>query len=164
MSRSNYSDDIGNWALIRWRGAVKSAINGARGQKLLREIVAAMDAMSVKELTAHELEAEGNYCTLGVVGCARGIDMSQIDPEDPEQVSKLFGIAPALAQEIVFENDECINDWNWTQVEICGPMRAGYPDWGRHSQSVRTPSNNVAARRWRHMRDWAAANIHDDAP
>jgi hypothetical protein len=34
MSRSGYSDDIDSaddqWALIRWRGAVKSAIRGAR--------------------------------------------------------------------------------------------------------------------------------------
>ncbi|KGC50992.1 hypothetical protein DO66_5867 [Burkholderia pseudomallei] len=36
MSRSGYSDDCGGWSLIRWRGAVNSAIKGARGQKFLR--------------------------------------------------------------------------------------------------------------------------------
>jgi hypothetical protein len=41
MSRSGYSDDCDGWALIRWRGAVNSAIKGRRGQQALREIVAA---------------------------------------------------------------------------------------------------------------------------
>jgi hypothetical protein len=37
MSRSGYSDDLENWSLIRWRGAVASAIRGRRGQAFLRE-------------------------------------------------------------------------------------------------------------------------------
>lgn len=32
MSRCGYSDDYDQWALIRWRGAVESAIRGKRGQ------------------------------------------------------------------------------------------------------------------------------------
>lgn len=44
MSRSGYNDDCDGWALIRWRGAVNSAINGKRGQAFLRELVAALDA------------------------------------------------------------------------------------------------------------------------
>jgi hypothetical protein len=38
MSRSGYSDawDDDTWAIIRWRGAVKQAMNGARGQAFKR--------------------------------------------------------------------------------------------------------------------------------
>lgn len=37
MSRSGYTDDCDDqWALIRWRGAVNSAIKGKRGQQALR--------------------------------------------------------------------------------------------------------------------------------
>ena len=32
--------------------------------------------------------------------------MTGMDPEDPDSVAATFGIAPALAREIVWENDE----------------------------------------------------------
>lgn len=35
MSRSGYTDDCDGWQLIMYRGAVASAIRGARGQRLL---------------------------------------------------------------------------------------------------------------------------------
>ncbi|KVE37352.1 hypothetical protein [Burkholderia sp. TSV86] len=107
MSRSGYSDDCDGWDLIRWRGAVASAIKGARGQAFLRELADALDAMPEKRLIANELQtADGEFCTIGVLGHARGIDMSKLDPDDRDSVSAAFGIAPALAAEIVFENDE----------------------------------------------------------
>lgn len=110
MSRSGYSDDCDGWALIRWRGAVNSAIKGKRGQAFLRELAEAMDAMPEKVLIRNELrDAEGDFCALGVVGAARGIDMSKIDAEDREAVAGAFGISPAMAAEIVCENDE--NGW-----------------------------------------------------
>lgn len=106
MSRSGYSDDGDYWALIRWRGAVASAIRGKRGQAFLREMLAALDALPEKELTSYELQADGQYCALGAVGKARGIDMSNIDPEDRETVAATFGIPHALACEIMYLNDE----------------------------------------------------------
>ena len=109
MSRSGYSDDCNGWDLIRWRGAVTSAIRGKRGRALLLELRDALDAMPEKVLIAHELvDAAGAFCTLGVLGNARGLDLSEIDPEDSDQVASLFDIAPALAKEIVFENDEAV--------------------------------------------------------
>lgn len=107
MSRSGYSDDCDGWALIRWRGAVTSAIRGKRGRELLIELRDALDAMPEKALIAHELvDAAGSFCTLGVIGNARGLPLAEIDPEDSDQVAERFGIAPALAKEIVFMNDE----------------------------------------------------------
>jgi hypothetical protein len=101
MSRSGYSDDIDGWALIRWRGAVTSAIRGERGQAMLRELVQALDALPEKRLASGSLvTAEGDYCTLGALGRARGMDMAPIDPEDREAVAKAFGVAEALAAEI----------------------------------------------------------------
>jgi hypothetical protein len=106
MSRSGYSDDLDNWTLIRWRGAVKSAIRGQRGQAFLREMLAALDALPGKRLIAEELETDGEVCALGAVGRARGIDMSNIDPEDYAAVSSTFGIPDALAREIMNVSDE----------------------------------------------------------
>jgi hypothetical protein len=136
MSRSGYSEDLEQWDLIRWRGAVNSAIRGKRGQAFLREMLAAMDAMPEKRLIAHEL-AEPKYieighwglhegpplvCAIGSVGEARGIDMSEIDPEDRETVANVFGISPAMVAEIVYENDEC-GHWKETPEHRFARMR-----------------------------------------
>lgn len=106
MSRASYSDDLDNWQLIRWRGAVTSAIRGKRGQSFLREMLAALDSLPDKRLIEGELEKDGEVCALGAVGKARGIDMSNIDPEDYDAVSAAFGIPDSLAREIMFVNDE----------------------------------------------------------
>ena len=141
MSGSGYNDDCDGWALIRWRGAVASAIRGRRGQAFLRDLLAALDAMPDKRLVADALVFDGQtetawspwhlyedvivgadelvkgtgevvrvgeVCALGCLGRARLIDMSDIDPHDPSQVSAAFGISEALAREITYVNDE---DW-----------------------------------------------------
>lgn len=134
MSRSGYSDDCDGWSLIRWRGAVTSSIRGKRGQAFLRELATAMDAMPVKELIADELQtADGGFCTIGVLGAARGMDMSRLDPHDRETVSAAFGISPAMAAEIVFENDEA--GWYDEKPEI----------------------------RWFRMRQWVESNLIKEA-
>lgn len=106
MSRHDYSDDLDPLDLGRWRGCVASAIRGRRGQKMLRDMRDALDAMPVKRLIAEELECDGEVCALGAVGRLRGIDMSLIDPEDSDLVADLFDIAEPLAREITYENDE----------------------------------------------------------
>lgn len=112
MSRSNYCCDIDEWwPYIRWRGAVASAMKGKRGQAFFKDLLKALDAMPNKRLITDKLEADGEYCTLGVLGHARNMDMADIDPENSKQVSAEFGIAEALAREVVFENDE------WPSIE-----------------------------------------------
>jgi hypothetical protein len=106
MSRSGYSDDIDGWELIRWRGAVKSAIRGKRGQEFLRTLLQALDALPVKRLIDKELEADGEVCALGSVGRLRNIDMSTLDPEDYDGLAQTFNIAPCLVREIEYMNDE----------------------------------------------------------
>lgn len=107
MSRSGYCDDFDDPLQVgRWRGAVRSAIRGKRGQAFLREMLAALDALPEKALVSSELEKDGAVCAIGSVGKIRGIDMSAIDPEDNEKVASLFDIPHSLACEIMFENDE----------------------------------------------------------
>jgi len=108
VSRSGYVDDeYENWDLIRWRGAVASAFRGKRGQAFLCETLAALEAMPEKRLLGDTLVADdGGCCTMGAVAKARGCDVSEVDPEDREQVADVFGIAEAMAAEIAFMNDE----------------------------------------------------------
>jgi hypothetical protein len=105
MSRSGYSDDCENIGL--WRSTVDRAINGKRGQAFLREMLDALDAMPVKRLIKNELVTEsGEACALGAVALRRGLDVSDVDESEPDDVASSFGISRALACEIAYENDE----------------------------------------------------------
>ena len=163
MSRSGYSDDCDGPELNLWRGAVESAIKGKRGQAMLRELVDALDALPEKRLAPDSLvNADGEFCALGALGRLRGMAMETQDPDDvdPSDVARVFGIAKALASEVMYMNDEYAADvWKWIDVEICGPMRPHYPDWNRHTRSIRVPNMQHAEQRWRYMREWALKNI-----
>lgn len=106
MNRSGYNDDCEGWELIRWRGAVASAAKGRRGQELFRDLLSALEAMPEKKLIAGDLVSKDGVCALGALGQRRGIDMDGIEPSDRDLVGVAFNIAPALAAEIAFLNDE----------------------------------------------------------
>jgi hypothetical protein len=108
MSRSGYNEDCDydEWQCIRWRGAVASAIRGKRGQAFLKEMLAALDALPAPRLIAKELVKDGEVCAMGAVALARGLDVSEVDPECYEIVAALFGVSEALVREIAYENDE----------------------------------------------------------
>lgn len=114
MSRAGYTDDCDDPLQEgRWRAAVNSAMRGRRGQAFLREMLTAMDALPAKRLVREVLQVDtgmpfhrGDVCALGAVGVARGIDLEKIDPDDNETVAGTFGIADAMAREIMYWNDE----------------------------------------------------------
>lgn len=108
MGRHGLSEDCDdNWSFIKWRGQVASATKGARGQRLFRDLKAALEAMPEKRLVAKELEAEdGSVCTLGALGKARGMRMTEVDPYDTETIAGMFDVAPQLVSEIEWMNDE----------------------------------------------------------
>lgn len=164
MSRSGYTDDCEDvLALGRWRAAVRSAMRGRRGQAFLKELLAALDAMPDKRLIINSLKIDGDQirygdpeiivggdelvdggghvapmgavCALGAIGEARGMDMSGLDPHESEMIADAFGIARAMACEIVYYNDEC-------------------------GSSRETPEE-----RWVRMRKWVESRIRkDDKP
>jgi hypothetical protein len=135
MSRSNYSEDYDEQfpnALFLYRNSVDLALSGRRGQRFLRDLIAALEAMPTKELIADRLVDSGSVCAIGAVGVRRGVNMAGLDPEDAKSVAKAFGIAECMAREITFENDEAVPYW----------------------RDPETPEQ-----RWRRMRDWAQGNI-----
>lgn len=132
MSRSGYSDDYENdWQWICWHGAVKRAFRGKRGQAFLKEMLEALDALPEKRLISYELIEEGEVCALGSVGLRRNMDLSMLDPEDYKHIANTFGIARAMAQEIMYMNDECCFD-------------------------IETPEH-----RWQRMRNWITSEIKE---
>lgn len=141
MSRSGYTDDTDdNWQHIMWRGRVASSIRGKRGQALLRDLLVALDAMPDKKLFPNNFStAVGEYCTLGVLGAARGTKMDDLgDAEDGcnvRLVGERFGVAAPLVQEIMFMNDE-----------------------GIYFQDTLSPQ-----KRWEFMREWISKQIKETA-
>lgn len=112
MSRSGYDYDLDSWALIRWRGAVSSAMKGKRGQAMLKELLVALEALPQKRLVDGDLrDAQGDVCAFGALCVSKGVDTSDIPSDDCETLAKLFNVAPAMAREIVYKNDD---DGFWT--------------------------------------------------
>ena len=133
MSRSGYIDSGNGWELIRWRGAVASAICGKRGQAFLVELVRSLDALPEKRLVGESLVSNEGVCALGSVAVRRGLRVDDLDDGyDGEEVAERFGIAEALAREIMHENDE-----------------------GRR--------NETPEQRWIRIRDWAVARIRPES-
>jgi hypothetical protein len=106
MSRSGYCDDGDEWGLIRWRGAVASALRGKRGQAFLRELLTSLDALPAPRLIESALVTGEGCCAMGAVAVARGQDVSKVDPFERDEVADAFGIAEAMAAEIAYVNDE----------------------------------------------------------
>ncbi|MBT9493890.1 MAG: hypothetical protein IV107_16445 [Paucibacter sp.] len=175
MSRSGYSDECEDqWQNIMFRGRVASATRGKRGQTLLRDLMAALDAMPDKRLIKNGFVADGAFCTLGVLGAQRGVDMSNFidgdgDSEDGvycdrRAVAETFDVAKPLVQEIMYENDSCIWDDETRHVlEIVGPVRPFWPEYGSHQRTYYLPDPTAAARRWQYMRAWVAKQIKGPA-
>ena len=141
MSRSGYTDDYDDTDNTHglWRHAVQRSIDGKRGQCMLRDLLAALDAMPNKMLASESLVTEdGEFCALGALGHARGLDMKPLDPENWESVAKAFRVAPALIREITFTND------HEDEKDI-------------YSGIFRSDSE-----RWRYMRSWVSRQIRVD--
>jgi len=96
MSRSGYTNDDEDGTRNLWRSNVDRTLAGKRGQAFLREMLAALDAMPVKELVTdvilEEGAEEGAVCAIGSVA-------------EPRDVAAIF------VQEVAHENDEVGDRW-----------------------------------------------------
>ncbi len=137
MGRSGYTDECEN--LWLWRGAVLRAMSGKRGQAALRDLATALDKMPEKKLAAHSFQRGGDPCSWGALALHRGVDMADLEPEvdhewgaemvDRDLVGSRLDVAPAMAAEVMFMNDE-------------------------GCYGVETPQE-----RWLRMRAWVAKNL-----
>ena len=139
MTRLYYDDDSEPWQENLYAGALRSAIRGKRGQQLLRDLIAGLDALPSPELTAGALENEstGGCCALGAVRRLRGADAVPLsfDPieEDvtPDDLAEPFNIATILAWAIVQVNEDIDN---------------------KNDERSRR-------RRWQRVKDWAVKHL-----
>jgi hypothetical protein len=115
MSRYSDFDDYywEPWMDGQAAGALQSAIRGRRGQQLLRDLIAGLDALPEPELAAGALEdpETGCVCALGAVRLQRGPEAVPLpcDPTDPDldwrELAGLFDISQTLANEVVTQNE-----------------------------------------------------------
>jgi hypothetical protein len=141
MSRYCDSDDYDwePWMEGQAAGAMRSAIRGRRGQQLLRDLIAGLDALPVQELAAGALEdpETGCVCALGAVRLQRGAEAVPLsfDLDDPDidwrDLAKPFDISETLAHAVISENE--------------------YSSKRNDEQSRR--------RRWQSVRAWAVGNL-----
>jgi hypothetical protein len=134
----------------------RRAIRGARGQATLRELLAALDAMPVKELGETEISYQGQVCALGAYAahklvCDKGlawpvavaalaVKYDETMDGDSEDLGVSLGMTPTLARTVAFQNDEGIYWFRDPET--------------RQLRSIASPSD-----RWAAMRQWVAAQI-----
>lgn len=147
MSRHGFVDledlEYDHLAEGRWKARLQAALRGKRGQVFLRDLIEALDAMEAKELHAHNLGGDC-VCAMGALARARGVMVAdlqeELDDEDgdhgwaTEVMGDRLDIAPSLAREVAYRNDEC--------------------GWQKE-----TP-----AQRWRRMRRWAEKRLTTPTP
>jgi hypothetical protein len=143
-----------------YRANVDRCIAGKHGQKLLKELVEALDAMPVKELIPNSFMGQpGEVCALGALAKKRGLDTSDLmwNEEDCKTnlTAKRFGVKPMFTNEIMFMNDECIEEFYYREVTINGPMR--YFEF--HNRRVEIRKDNHKSKRFDLIRTWAMENI-----
>lgn len=143
MSRYCDNDDYDYepWMEGQAAGAMRSAIRGRRGQRLLRDLIDGLDALPKPELAAGSLEdPETNcVCALGAVMLQRQRNghavLLRFDPTDPDidwrDLAEPFDISETLANAVVSTNE-------------------------MYSESN---SELARRRRWQYVRDWAMRNL-----
>lgn len=173
MSRAGYSDDCDGWGLICYRGQVKSAIRGRRGQRFLRELRDALDALPEPKLCYHELQRQdGACCAIGALGRARGIDMTEMDPEDATEsgeLAEMFDIANQLVREVEFENDDWgIVQWYpapvYEERVMVGQKKNDSGELVNRDGLTKAEFEDRADRkRWSRMRQWVDEQIRPES-
>jgi len=142
MGRLYYHDDDDECPSLDGlrEGWVQNAIRGGRGQRFLRDLVDALDALPTPELSSGALEdpATGCCCAFGAVRRLRGPEEVRLwfDPAEedrpPDDLAVPFDVSWALAWRVVQVNEE-------------------------RSCSNSEPDRR---RRWADVRDWAVRHLN----
>ena len=114
MGRHGYVDDLEQKDLAMWRGRVTSALRGKRGQAMLRELAAALDAMPEKRLISGLLkDQDGCVCTTGCILAAKNVpDIVDDEGDDHGWIAGHLNVAECVVQEIEYKNDEYGSAWD----------------------------------------------------
>jgi hypothetical protein len=106
MKRNRYKWPLVKEEYLAWQLEVAEAILSPAGQAFMQELVKALDAIPRKELIAGRLaDNRGGCCALGTVCRSRGLDVSQVDHDNLEDISRFLDIPCQIVDEVVYLND-----------------------------------------------------------
>lgn len=177
MSRHGYSTDWNDYydaykiPYELHELAVLNAIGGKRGQKALKDLAIALDGMEAKRLIADNFESKcGEFCTLGVLANFREIYSADYEERVTaliDDAASLLNIAPLLAKEIMFLNDDFDCDLfehdSFINVKVIKPLYVVGASYSfniakqAHEQEI-----DVDVARWYFIRYWVENNIIKD--
>lgn len=174
MSRSGYtegdcSDTEDFLRMCGWNANVRRCIAGRAGQAFMWELYLALEALPVRRLIQHALEADGSYCSLGAVARYRGMEIpaelrGSVEEEEEYELEEkyaamggLFGIKDMLAREVMWRNDDD-DDVHYAE----GPPKATrhYPNgpWCKHGEPRR---EETPEERWQRIRSWVVSKLRN---
>ena len=118
MSRG-YDDDCdgdSNFCYL-WESIVRRAMEGKRGQAVLREIESALVALPNKRLIREAFSDCGDVCALGALALKRGIPVEKLESVSrncegeystayADAAKSMLGITEAVARTVQHANDE----------------------------------------------------------
>jgi hypothetical protein len=142
-SRIDYWDGDGTLPEGLWIGQKLRAINGKRGQALLREVEAALLALPEHRLIEGAMCRDGEVCVLGALAADRerrdGQSFSEAlatveacfpnDNYPPDDVSDALGITRTLGWLLMEQNDEAAatftpeQRWDWLFAWVRNKLR-----------------------------------------
>jgi len=147
--RSGYAYDFcgDELELGRWRGQVASSLRGKRGQRFLRDLIDALDAMPEKVLIAGAFERDGKVCASGAVGRLRGVSLADLNPSDDDLWDYSYDVE---------------SPWNCRAAErldVAVPLIAEVEE----VNDGFSYGNESDEDRWKRVRLWAARHLREEA-
>lgn len=156
------SDDCLSIDKARWYSNVNRAIAGKKGQEFLVDLLEALDNMPEKRLCRKKLISDdGEFCALGAISLRRGIKIDDLDDgRETKYLANRLKISETMAIHIMHLNDNgLVDDWIFKEIDICGPVRPFYPDFGSHKKHIKLKNESAPEQRWKEMRRWIVENI-----
>lgn len=146
MSRVHSNDNYHE--VLLWRANLRRQLAGRRGQQLLRELLAAIDALPEKKLGTQLYDGD-QVCSFGAVALQRRVAAG----EEPQ----------AVLADLQSHNDEAddglMPDWAEWYLQIPPHMAWEIPFVNDNEYGdLETPEQ-----RWIRVRAWICANLKDEA-
>jgi hypothetical protein len=156
-------DDWESWMDGQRAGALRSAIQGRRGQRFLQDLINALDALPEPELSAGALEDEetGCCCAFGAVRRFRGAESVPLyfhpmeEDVTSDKLAKPFDVSRALAWEVVEANE------GWCKSNSPGARRQRFKEVRRWAVgALLAPRSRGVLPRSRGAADGSRGSLH----
>jgi hypothetical protein len=159
-----------------WDANMERIYCGKRGQKVLRELIAALLALPERRLVADVIQKPetGEVCAIGALAKYRGIDPGEFEDSDDGtiELGEKLGLGFMLSWQIGAENDlHCPRlklQSKHVMLDVPVEVSSWYGDGRPSYQEVVSVSDYLRGyspeERWQHIYNWAASKIRWSLP